>query len=232
MKKLLFLVTMLAISLITIAQQNGKTGEPRSFLVLHAGPSLPVEDFHSSVFTNTDAGFAKTGFNINLSYGYQLAENLGLVANGFYNNNTLDNATIQRQMENEMNLNAGELAGLKLDHWKWYGLTIGPAMMHNLNPKLAVDVRVMGGIANANTPRIRFENEELVSEDWAVTGVFQAGADTRIVLGNNLFVILNAEYTYMKPKFHVTSNIQETVAELVKQKISVVNVTAGLGIRF
>jgi hypothetical protein len=232
MKKLLLLMIALLAGGAIIAQGSKKTFGTKSFLAFHAGPSIPVGDFHSNNFNNMDAGFAKTGVNLNLTYGYQPIEDFGITANMFYNNNKLDNSTIQREMETEMNLNTGDLNGLNLDHWKWYGLVVGPAIMHKLTPNLAADVKIMGGIVNVNTPSITFQGQKLVSEDWSIAPALQAGFGLRISVGNNMFVLTTVDYLYMKPKFNVQSNIGELVAETIKQKISVVNVTGGFGISF
>lgn len=246
MKKLLFLLMVLLISGAIQAQGGKVKSDTRSFLAFHAGPSFPVGDFGSTNITNIsqngdvslanrDAGFAKTGYNLNLSYGYKVLGNLGLTASAFYNNNNLDNAAIDK----EMGLTEMGLDGLvKTDHWKWYGLTVGPMLMHNITPNVAIDLRVMGGIANANTPKITVGGEEWVKEDWAVAPVFQGGLDLRFGVGNNMFIYTNVDYLYMKPKFSVESfelndlGQAVTVTESVKQKMSVINLTGGFGIRF
>ena len=232
MKKLLFLFIALLAGSVVMAQGSKKTIDSKSFLAFHAGPSIPVGDFHSNNFNNENAGFAKTGYNLNLLYGYELMKDFGITANLFYNNNKLDNETIKREMETELNLNEGELDNLNLDHWKWYGVTIGPSLMQKLTPNLAADVRVMGGIVNANTPAITLAGQTLVGEDWSVAPLLQAGFDLRIGIGKNVFIYAGADYIYMKPKFNVESNIGELVSEDIQQKISVVNVTGGVGIRF
>ncbi|MBL7738821.1 MAG: outer membrane beta-barrel protein [Chitinophagaceae bacterium] len=232
MKKLLILVTALLVCGALQAQGSKEKMNAKSFLAFHAGPSVPVGDFHSNDFDNADAGFAKAGYNLNLTYGYQFADNFGLMASVLYNNNKLDNATIREEMEAEFEGGPGSLNGLKLDHWKWYGITVGPALMYNFTPNVAADFRIMTGIVNANTPAITFQGEKLVTEDWSVTMPLQAGVDLRIGIGKNLFVFANVDYLYMKPKFTVDSDIEELVSETIKQKISVVNLTGGLGIRF
>jgi hypothetical protein len=236
MKKLLFLMIVLLVSGAIQAQGSIVKNETKSFLAFHAGPSFPVGDFGSTnlinsnnTLSNRDAGFAKTGVNVNVTYGYKVLGNLGLTASAFYNSNKLDNAAIEK----EMGLSEIGISGLKLDHWKWYGLTVGPMLTHNLTPNLTADLRVMGGMANANTPKIVFESVQLVKEDWALAPVFQAGLDLRIGVSSNMFLFTNVDYFYMKPKFKMESNIDnELVTETVKQKMTVINLTGGFEIRF
>jgi hypothetical protein len=120
-----------------------------------------------------------------------------------------------------------------MDHWQWYGLSVGPMINHELADNIFVDLKVMGGIANANSPRVTYDKTEVVKEDWSVTPLFQTGLDMRIGLGNNVFVMINADYLYMKPKFTMNYDIEgEVWTESAKQKMSVINLTGGIGIRF
>ena len=242
MKKLLFLLIVLLVSGAIQAQGGKVKTDTRSFLAFHAGPSFPVGDFYSTdiinhgdiTLANREAGFAKVGVNANLTYSYKVLENLGLAASVFYNNNNLNQGAIER----EFGLTEAGLNVLEIDHWKWYGLTVGPMLMHNISPKMTVDLRVMGGIANANSPKIAIQGEEWAKEDWAVAPVFQGGLDLRFGFGNNMFIFTNVDYLYMKPKFNIESfDINDagelvTVTEPIKQKMSVVNLTGGFGIRF
>ena len=232
MKKLLILVTALLVCGAIQAQGSKEKISTKSFLAFHAGPSLAVGDFNSKNYDNADAGFAKTGFTLNLSYGYQLEENFGLMASVIYNNSKLDNVAIQKAMEAALEASPGSLNGLKLDHWQWYGLTVGPALMQKLASDFYVDIRVMTGIVNANSPAIKYQGQTLVSEDWSIGVPLQAGADLRIGIGKNAFLFANVDYLYMKPKFNENYNLGEIASETIKQKISVVNLTGGLGIRF
>lgn len=243
MKKLLFLMTALLISCAILAQgSKEKTSATKSFLAFHAGPSIPVGDFSKKGLDPDlnfgEGGFAKTGFNLNLNYGYQFIENFGVAASAFYNNNKLDNQAFIDAL-NAINQGEGDgdidFTGLKMDHWQWYGLTVGPALMGNLTPKLAGDLRVMAGVANANSPKLTYTGFTIMDEDWALTPVFEAGANLRIDVGKNMFIYTGVDYLYMKPKF--TTNVldpdtDEFYKETSKQKMSVLNITGGLGIRF
>ncbi|MBL7745189.1 MAG: outer membrane beta-barrel protein [Chitinophagaceae bacterium] len=234
MKKLLILAMALLVCGALQAQGSKEKVNPKSFLAFHAGPSIPIGDFYNSDYDNADAGFARIGFNPNLTYGYQFAKNFGLTASIFFNKNKLDNIAIQEAMEAVFEVEPGSFKGLKLDHWKWYGVTVGPALIYNFTPYVAGDIRIMAGIVNANTPAITFQGETLAGEDWSVAMPLQAGADLRIGIGKNknTFIFVNIDYLYMKPKFNVDSDLDELVSETFKQKISVINLTGGLGIRF
>ena len=82
MKKLLLMMIVLLVSGAILAQGSAKTTATKSVLAFHAGPSFPVGDFASNDFDNEQAGFAKTGFTIDLNYGYQFHPNAGIAAPG------------------------------------------------------------------------------------------------------------------------------------------------------
>lgn len=252
MKKMLIMAIALLISGALQAQDNGVQKEKKSFLALHAGPSIPIGKFMDKKLPVDGffgaGGFAKAGVNINLNYGYKFADNFGIAAAVFYNNNKINNDAFAEKVNAELNSdnnNGGEsgtiiydATGIKLDHWNWYGITVGPALMHSFNPNLAIDVRVMGGVANANSPKVVFNDKTIFGEDWSVAPVLQAGANLRIGINNNLFVFTNVDYTYLKPEFKKEMDLREWMSDVTptiergKQTLSVVNVTAGIGVNF
>ncbi|MDP4264112.1 MAG: outer membrane beta-barrel protein [Bacteroidota bacterium] len=220
MKKILIMIVVLLMSGIVMAQGEKQQRTTKSFLALHAGPSFPVGDFAKTDINNEQAGFAKTGVNVNLTYGYEFLENVGLTASIFYNNNKMDNSAVLDQVGN-----------VALDHWQWYGISVGPMFTQKLAGNMAIDLRVMGGVANANSPKAVVDNETVVKEDWSPAAVFQGGAGLRIGMGNRMFIMVNLDYLYMKPKFDlVFPDGSPTVRS--EQKMSVLNLTAGFGIRF
>ena len=108
---------------------------------------------------------------------------------------------------------------------------------YKFNPTLTGDLKVMAGVANANTPKVTLLNETLISEDWSTALIFQTGLDMHINMGGNAFLFANADYLYMRPNFKVESPISNNegttmVTETVQQKISVLNFSGGVGIRF
>jgi Outer membrane protein beta-barrel domain len=222
MKKLLLMITVLLISGATMAQ-GSKGKVTKSFLAFHGGPSIPVGDFGSSDFNNEKAGFTKTGFTLNLNYGYNFNKHVGLTGAAFYNRFNLDKSAFLQ-----------DLPGVNADHWQFYGLTAGPMLNHELSDKVVLDLRVMGGLANANTPKFTYEGTEVVKEDWKWTPVFQGGVNLRFNTGGNVFIFTNADYMWMQPEFKLMSSGGDgaTLVDRIHQTIAVANLTGGVGIRF
>lgn len=230
MKKLLLLTLVLLVSGAMLAQGSKETRVTKSILAFHGGPSFPMGDFKDNNIDNEEAGFAKTGFTIDLNYGYQFHKNAGIAAGVFFNKYKASNVTIEIIDGSEV----PELVDLKLDNWQFYGITAGPMLTFDLAKSIAADLRVMGGIANAKTPTIVYEHTVAADKDWSVAPVIQGGLNLRIGTSNSLFVFAGVDYMYMKPKFDINflEGYEEDAPDRVHQKISVLNLTGGIGIKF
>jgi len=220
MKKIFLIMVVLLVSGAMMAQGKLTT---KSFLAFHGGPSFTVGDFGSRNQNNDKAGFAKTGFNMNLNYGYQFARNAGLTGTAFYSRYNLDKAALE----------SGTLPGVNADHWQLQGLAAGPMLTHHLTPDVVADLRVMGGVAHANLPKGTFDGTVVTSGDWKWTFVFQGGLDLRFNISGNMFILTNVDYMWMQPEFK--SDFSPLIGggtTRFHQTISVVNLTGGIGFKF
>jgi hypothetical protein len=228
MKKLVLMAIALLVSGMLQAQEKYAKTEKKSFIALHAGPTFPVGDFNSNNTGNENAGFAKTGYTINLNYGYNFVPKAGITASVFYNSYKTHQFSTAFLDGNTQAIN------LDIDHWKFYGLSAGPMLTFDLRKNIYSDIKVMGGIVNANSPKVTYNGVVMAEDDWSWAPAFQGGINVRIGTGSNLFVFGNADFMYMKPKFSYkyTNENQQLVNEDIKQKISAVNVSAGVGFNF
>ena len=208
-----------------VAQESGnKTPEKYQYIAAHIGAGFPVGDFGSNSTTNEEAGFAKTGVNVALQYVYKLGKNLGVGASGFYNFfNASKSVTVPD--------NGGSVS-VSLDHWQFYGLAIGPTVTLDLDDQVSLDLRGMAGVATANAPRVNFQGTALLKEDWSTTPVLQAGANVRVkpTTDSRIYVFANLDITYLDPDFTITT-YDNAYTQKVKQRMSVVNLTGGVGFR-
>ena len=206
---------------LTLIAQETTEKEKKSFISFQLGPSIPIGDFVSTdLVANDQAGFALTGITLDLNYLYSITENVGLAASGFYNMNSLDISKL-REVTGEPTL--------KMDHWQFIGLVVGPAFSFEMSPKAMADIKVMGGIATANSPDVTTNGSPLVPEDWGGSGVFQAGIGCRVNLGSKTYFSGGIDYRYLRPTFKVK---YDTSAEEVRQNMSVLNISIGLGFKF
>jgi hypothetical protein len=220
MKKLLLMIIALLVSGVLMAQGSKGKLTTKSFLVFHGGTSFTPGDFGSRDLNNDKAGLAKTGINLNLAYGYRFVKNFGVTATVFYNRHEFDNNAL---------LNA--IPGVATDHWQWYGIAAGPMVTHEILPKLTGNIRVMGGIANANTPKFTVDKNLIIKEDWQTAPLFRGGLDLQYHTGGNVFLHGNADYMWMQPEFRVI-DASGIVTDRRHQTITVINLTAGVGFNF
>lgn len=213
-----------------LAQGSKVKNDYKSFLFFHGGPSFPVGDFASkSMSDNANAGFANTGFNFNLDYGYRVQKNIGFTASIFYNKYKVDEKSIQFK-DDETN----QVIPVNMDHWQFYGISAGPMFSFQPAQKIWTDLKIMGGIVNANAPMIRVMGMDATKEEWKVGAILQAGVNLRFDISNRLFISTSADYLYMDPKFKYsyTDLVEGLVSEDFHQKMTAVNVTAGIGVKF
>lgn len=231
MKKLLLMTIVLLVSGTILAQGSAKTTATatKSVLAFHAGPSFPVGDFGSNDFDNEQAGFAKTGFTIDLNYGYQFHPNAGIAASVFYNKYNMHNVVMDIVLEGRLN---EEVTLDIMDNWQFYGITAGPMLTFGLAKNIWTDLRLMGGVVNTKSPKISYEGELLEKAHWSIAPALQGGLDLRFGTGKNMFIFTNLDYLYMKPEFTASSSEWFDEGEKFKQKISVLNLTGGIGIKF
>jgi hypothetical protein len=219
MKKKLLTVLSIMICFMALAQENNGNNK-KSFLSLNLGASIPLGDFSSASLTNEEAGFALTGITLDMNYLYHFTENVGLAATGFYNMNGLDISKLREETG---------IRSLKMDHWQFIGLAAGPAFSFEMSPKVMGDIRVMGGIATANSPDITTNGSPLIPEDWGTSGLFQAGVGCRVKIGPNSYFSGGVDYRYLKPTFKVTVDNETISAE---QNMSLLNISLGIGFKF
>lgn len=219
MKKILLVVLGFLVTVSTWAQE-GKQAEKKSFLSLNIGPSIPIGDFASATLDNEEAGFSLTGITLDLNYLYSFHKNVGLAVSGFYNMNGLDISKLRE---------ATGVSSLKMDHWQFIGLAAGPAFSIEMSPKVMGDIRIMGGFATANSPDITTNGSPLIPEDWANSGLFQAGLGCRVNIGNNAYFTGGVDYRYLQPTFKVKV---DTELMSVEQNMSLLNISVGVGFKF
>ena len=226
MKKIIWLFTIAMLAGVYVyAQEN--TGTPaiqhakKFFVSLSGGPTFPVSDFASKDSANTDAGFAKTGYNINLHAGYQLAPYVGIISSFQYAYYKMDLGDFANE-------------GVSTDHWQYYGIMIGPMFTAPLGEKAKLDFKVLGGLGRVNSPKISTRYSSVyVDEGWSNTFLMNVGADVRYNVGKTVYLLGNVDYSYMKPKFDVkVVGGDGTVPHKFQQKISVINLNVGVGINF
>ena len=222
-KTILVMAAAIAVSLTTNAQDLKTPTEKKFFGSISAGPAIPVGAFAAkSLEESEDAGLAKTGYQMNLQFGYQANSNFSVLLQTFYGRHTIDNTMFHE-------------VGANIDHWQYYGILAGPALTVKAGKqqKTTFDFKTLVGWARVNSPLVSLAGSTVVQEEWADAMAIQAGIDIRYKLGGNLFLLGSTNYNYIRPKFNLKTNLGEPISQdKVEQKMGFMNINAGIGWRF
>lgn len=230
MKKMFLLLAVTTLAFLAVPAQERRAGyEKKAFLTISAGPSFPLSDFNSKSLTNDHAAFAKTGFNIDLKGGYHITKNYGVAGSLFYSLYSFDEQKLKDLLVQE---GWPSEVSFSMDHWKYFGVVVGPTITWDMSAKTFLDFDIMTGVVSANCPKTSASvdgTQAVQKEDWATAVPVRVGTAARFQIGQNWYLTMGLNYIYMEPEFVLTSP-DETLA--FHQRITALNLTGGIGIRF
>ncbi len=183
----------------------------RSILSFNAGVSIPIMCFASENIHDRDAGFAKPGFTLDITYGYRFGQNLGVVGSVFFAGNKTNNNFVQSEG------NRG---------FRYYGIVVGPMASKNFSDRWTGDLRFMAGITKTHSPRLSSGDATILNSDESYSFAWSAGTGLRYHLSEKTFLSIRADHTQMKPKLNSEGAFKS------EQHIVVINVGAGMGIKW
>jgi hypothetical protein len=173
MKRLVLLLSMIAISTSLLAQASARRG----FIGMTLGPSIPIGDFASKYSDN--AGGANVGLNISLlNLGYTFGGNFGVTALWF-----------GAAHEVETNGSAMEAT------WSYGGLMGGGLYTIPIANQLSFDLKAMAGFVSAKLDIDNFGNTS------ANGAGFDLGAAFRYHFADRWSLLVSADYFTAKPNF-------------------------------
>jgi hypothetical protein len=236
MKKKMLLLALAGLPLLQVCAQDMPAGqaekkENKMYLALSVGPSFPLGKFGSkSVNPDDGAGFAKTGVNAALQYGYLIGKNFGIAANIGYARYKVDEGPLKSMMVVE-----DPNFQVSADHWQYFSFLAGPMATVAANEKLNFDFRLMGGLAHTNFPVISASSSTSgasSSENWQSAFAWQLGTDMRYHLSSKACFFANLDYLKTKPVTTITITNGGTESSDVEQHLGVMNLTVGMGLSF
>jgi len=223
MKKILFsFLSLIVFGAIAFAQESKTEIAQRNFLIVSAGPSFPFGDFSSTDLNNTNAGLAKTGFAIDLKYGHQFDEVLGLALGAMYGRHNVDKSFLS------------DGSGVSIRPWEYFGILAGPMATAKLSEKTSFDLSVMSGVAFVTSPESKLNGEVVAKKDNSTTVPLKLAGDFRFHFNTSGYLFGGVHYTYMKPGFNVNTQTGLGTSENVSfnQKMNMIGVNAGIGFGF
>lgn len=214
-------ITLLCLALMVLgtdvsAQDAANNKEKKNFLLVQGGLAIPLADFASSDLTNENAGMAKTGFSGSIQYNYRLQKYVGFMLQGHYANFALSDALSKN------------FQGATIDHWQYAGLVVGPVIFLPVSDRVLFDVHAASGVMWANSPKVKYQGQTIVEEDWGTAVPVQTGLSVRFLTNTKLVLFAGADYLYMKPEFRIESSDPPEVM----QKINTLHVQLGIGFHF
>lgn len=236
MKKKITLIALSVFTVLMLQAQDTPAKQPtkkenKMYLALSVGPSFPLGKFGSKS-TNPDdgAGFANTGVNVGLQYGYLIGKNFGLAANFGYSQYKLDEGPL-----NSMMIVDDPSFQLSADHWQYFSFLAGPMATVAVNDKLNFDFRLLGGLAHSNFPVISASTSDMgvrSSENWQSAFAWQLGTNMRYHFTPRTCFFSNLDYMKTKPVTNITITNGGSETSEVEQHIGVMNLTVGVGFAF
>ncbi len=208
MKKSMFIAMALLLSMASLAQHDDPTPQKKFLLSYTMGFGTPVGSFAST--SAKDIGLANGGFSVELTMSRTIHEGFGIGADLFHTNFGVNTDGIG-------------MMGSDLDHWKVWGLTVGPDLHGKLADKFFLDVRMHAGIARVNPPVLSFENRS-TQDVWNNAFTLRPGADLRLFVNARTYLRLSMDYTYLKTTFNYP-----VIGEF-EQKVSAFHYGFGFGI--
>lgn len=228
MKKIIVLVTALLIGFVVTAQNKKVVRDYKSAFSFNIGPSIPIGDFASVNSGNENAGYAKTGVNLNLNYDYKFEKYVGISVDALYGSHKMDHKIIKDWNDGT------DLPTADVTHYQYVGLLAGPVFTGTLSPESNINFKLLGGIGRARSPQATFQGEIFAKQDWASTFAWRVNTDVRINLSQNIFFLADLSYTQMRPEFNIIIGPNESNPETMKVEmhVSTININAGIGIKF
>jgi hypothetical protein len=216
--KLALLTGFLFCATIVYSQQK-----ERKFLAeLSLGPSFPLGKFAQKTYDGKDVnypGFAKTGFNGQLSIGYHLNETFGVLLAGGYSIHAQDEKAYESQIKSENDQVAR--ADVNAKSWKIAKVMAGGFFVSSLSDddRLVLQTRITAGVCKSAIP-------EFSVVDYGSSGVWTASGKTgKVALPWTFCYQVSVGLKYkLNNKLHLLFDINSFNATAQKEYFSFINV--------
>jgi hypothetical protein len=241
--KNLKIITGIFIICVFLFVSNAIGQEGEVFVSLGGGVSLPLSNFASSDdFSDEQDGFAKTGGNFNINFGYRFNEYLSLTGLLSGCVNGYDYVEAQEWLTDNFAESLPDTKWLvETKSWGFGGLMIGATgSLPLVSDRLFFDARLLGGFTYVYSPGIYVTATEIGEEDkyidieqsTAASWVVDLGAGLRYNRTRNQYFILYADYMHAQPYFddvRTNTNFGFERDDAYTIPISTINISLGIG---
>lgn len=234
MKKILFgLIMLLSITTQSYAQDS------KGYIGISFGPSIPMGDLASKDADNDEAGWAKTGALVDISFAYKLGKgNFGITALLRGQSNPIDAQALSDEFANEF---PGVIWNVQSDNWGIGGLMFGGFGSFPLSEKSSFDTRAMIGFVNASSPGMTVTGTAPGGSIWvkqssasAAAFAYLIGAGFKFEIGSKLYLLTNLDYLGSKPEFsnvETTTSDGDILTDTWSQRMGTLNFSLGIALK-
>lgn len=200
------------------------------------GPALPLGDFASRAMDNKNAGWAKTGMNIDLSFSHKLGSgNFGITGLIRRQTHTTDAVSIAEIYENNY---PEAYWKAEFDNWLFGGVLLGGFGSFPITEKVNFDVRAMIGYFKFWQPsnkitgslpgvQVWIKQEEETSLSFSCL----AGVGFKFDIGKSVLLLANLDCFYANPEFvNVKSSNSNGESGLFTNKQMILSLNPNIGI--
>lgn len=242
MKVKLKIITMF-ISLLLILPATSRSQEGEVYVSMAGGASIPLSDYAATDFDDPSSGFARTGGNFAINFGYRMNEYLSVTGLLSGSVNRFDYIKLQDWFTENYKESLPDTRWLvESKSWGLGGLMAGLTGSLPLSPnKLFLDARILGGFTYVYSPAVSITGLEDGEDDLrvyidqysAISWALDFGAGFRYNRTRKQYFTLYADYLLANPKY-TNVQIQNNDIDLQRetsfsQRISAVNITLGIG---
>ena len=230
MKKTFLTLSLFLTATITFAQDKG-------FVSVNFGSSIPIGEFASTDENSNSAGYAQTGFLVDVSLGLKFSKHFGVNMLVREQVNKYDAQALADQTKE-----SGVSSSINTTAWTMGGYMVGCYGSFPISKIFTIEPRIMVGYSTATSPNITINVTDGTTSAWAKvhsasSGSFSylIGVGYRINAGKSFCFSFNADYLGANPEF---SNVVTTYSwgdkevGTMSQNIETINLSFGIGFRF
>jgi len=218
---------------------------PSNYVSLNGGVSLPMGDFGATSGSDFgDAGYAESGFKIDLDGAMYFYNNFGVGINIGYGQYQYDQEQfgIDNLKSNDNNLILTEEYTYQEDNWSGLNVLVGPQYGMKFD-QLQLDFKLLIGLMSVSAPEVKLEakdsEEEVVQEASSGSGfAINLGAAGTYYFGKHFGATLNFDLIStnagMEQQYnrYFKGNQNERIDPEYDQPFSTFNIMAGVAYRF
>lgn len=248
MKKVILLLT---IPLVLVSKGFSQDDNRKGFTSFNLGSSMPVGNFSSKDFDNSQAGFATNGLVIDFTFGYRISKTLGITAIYRSQVNGHDMVAYAEGWEDYLDRHYPSVTSsvfVESTSFALSGIMVGINGSFSIGNNISFEPRIAIGPSVASLPAMTTEMYEsgtkLVTtiRPQASTFTFSyiIGAGAKLDVSKKICLLANIDFYASNAYWedveeisigHITGKTEKNYYHY-SQKFTTINISAGLGFRF